>query len=482
MITFRPSAMLDKKATIILVEKGQIKNGKIGLKDKSLQSKLKETLQSVPFNGDKGEMFPVSDGGKLFLLVGLGTKKELCYTSLRIYIRNALKSSFLSKIEDVEVVPHEQNDPVIKSIIEAAMIGTYSWLKYKTKARDDKTVPQKNVFIASTKKKSHEDIIKICEGVNLARDLVNDNADTVNSDHLEKEIRNIIKGNKKVSLEILNKKELKAKGLNLHVAVNQGSRFEPKLIIVKYTGAAKGGYTALVGKGITYDTGGLNLKPTGYMETMRYDMGGTAAVIGTLKSVLSLNLKKNIIFACGIAENAIGTAAYKPGDVFKSYSGKTVEIGNTDAEGRLVLADAIAYLVKNYKPARIIDIATLTGACVVALGHDYAGLVSSDDDFARKIVRASNETDDRVWRLPSYPELKNSVKSKIADIRNLGYPKGAAGTMTAAEFLRQFTDGTTWAHLDIAGTAFVDGDSRSYYGHGGTGFGVRLFTNYLMKG
>jgi len=322
----------------------------------------------------------------------------------------------------------------------------------------------------------------ICSGVNFARDLVNDNADVINSSYLEGVVKKLIKDSKKVKVEVLSRKELKSKGLNLHLAVNKGSKNEPKLIIVSYNGAPKkGGYTAIIGKGVTFDSGGLNLKPTGYIETMRSDMGGTAAVIGTLKNVLTLKPKKNILFVCGIAENVIGSSAYKPGDVVKSYDGKTVEVANTDAEGRLVLADAIAYVAKSYKPSKIIDIATLTGACVVALGNDYSGLVTDDDKFSRAMIRSSNDTDDKAWRLPIYPELKESVKSDIADIKNIGYPKGAAGTLTAAEFLRQFTSGIKWAHLDIAGTAFVGGPSRLYFGHGATGAGVRLLTDYLLN-
>ena len=187
-----------------------------------------------------------------------------------------------------------------------------------------------------------------------------------------------------------------------------------------------------------------------------------------------------MLFVCAIAENLIDARSYKPGDVFKGYSGKTVEINNTDAEGRLVLADAISYVVKNYKPARLIDIATLTGACVVALGHDYTGLMTTDDNLSRALVHASNATDDRIWRLPIYPELKDHVKSSIADIKNTGL-KGAAGAISAAEFLRQFTSDTPWAHLDIAGTSYVEGGSRWYYSFGATGAGVRLLTNYLQN-
>jgi len=359
-------------------------------------------------------------------------------------------------------------------------LGTYEWTKYLTKDKKEAKSSGKKYFIAADKNKHFDDIINICEGVNIARDLINDNADTINSQYLEKSIRSIIKNNKKFSLEVLNEKELKKKGLNLLLAVNQGSNKDAKLIIAKYKGNPKSkDYTAIIGKGITFDTGGLNLKPTGRMETMRQDMSGAASVIALINNAIKLDIKQNIIFACAIAENAIGPSAYKPGDIIKSYSGKTVEIGNTDAEGRLVLADAISYIVKNYKPQEVIDIATLTGACAVALGLDYSALVSNNDALAKRLITASKETDDRAWRLPSYPELKDSIKSKIADIKNTSNLKGAGGTITGAEFLRQFTDNTPWAHLDIANTAWVDNGSRMYFGAGATGSCIRLLTYYL---
>jgi len=211
---------------------------------------------------------------------------------------------------------------------------------------------------------------------------------------------------------------------------------------------------------------------------MRSDMSGAAAVVGTMRNVIALKLKVNVIFVLGMAENAIGSGSYKPGDVYTSYNGKTVEIANTDAEGRLVLADAISYTVRNYKPGAVIDIATLTGACVTALGYDYSGLVSTDEALIARLSKSGNATDDRVWQLPWYPELKDAVESPVADLKNLGFPKGAGGAITAAEFLRQFTDNTPWAHVDIAGTAFHNRE-RFYYAAGATGAGVRLLTAYL---
>ena len=472
MLTYRSKALYDQAAALILLTEEQVKEKKYPMK-----SDIAPIVANKQFSGESGQIFPTLVNKKLVVLVGIG-KKSVSLTKVRTAVRNALLSSYVKKLPSVELIPHEEKEETLKAIVEGIVIGTYVWNKYKTEERA-KAVAQKMVVVTGFKKAGeHTEVV--AQATNFARNLTNENASVANSSFLEKTIKDIVKGHKNVQSEILKEKQMKEKGLGLHLAVNKGSENEPCLAIVKYAGAgASQGYTALVGKGITFDTGGINLKPSGSIETMRYDMSGTAAVIGTLKAVTDLKIKKNILFVCAIAENLIDSKAYFPGDVISGYAKKTVEIGNTDAEGRLVLADAIAYVTKNYKPKRLIDLATLTGACVVALGNDYAGLFTTDEGLSKDLVHSSNATDDRIWRLPIYEELKDHVKSKIADIRNTGLPKGTGGAISAAEFLHQFTGGTPWAHLDIAGTAFVDGDSRWYYGHGGTGFGVRLLTHYL---
>ncbi len=461
MIRFQNKAKYDQQATIVLLTTGQT------------HLHFKNEL-------DKGELFPVLEGKKLLLFVGLGKEDALTLTELRVQVRKAFLSTYLTKVKSVEILPHTKDEQAIVAIIEGVLIGTYVWDKYKSKGKDDKAIKNKDITIIAEAKAAFTQAVRICEGVSLTRNLVNDNADTVTSTYLEKTVRDLIRGRRETSIEVLNSAQLKKHGLNLHLAVNQGSLKEPKLIIVRYKGGSKESpYTAFVGKGMTFDTGGLNLKPTNGIETMKIDMSGAAAVIGLLKNVLSLGVKKNLLFVLGIAENAIGSAAYKPGDVIVGYAGKSVEIGNTDAEGRLVLADAFSYVVKNYKPKTMIDLATLTGACVVALGFDYSGLFSNSDELARKLVHASNDTDDRVWRLPVYSEMKEYIKSPIADLKNISSVKGG-GACTAAQFLHQFTGDTIWAHLDIAGSAYVEGAGRMYFGHGATGAGVRLLTNYLL--
>jgi len=444
-----------------------------------IKKSIKALSESKQFSACSGEVFPLVLSKKVCLLVGLGKKKEMTPSSLRISVRQALLSSYLKKSNKIDLILHDDSEENIQGYVDGILLGCYQWKKYISKSTE---LLKRKINLLVAPKKTFQDFVKVCEGVNLARDLVNDNADTVTSVYFEKIIKSLIQGKKNVSLEVLNEKDLKKKGLNLHLAVNRGSKYPPKLIIVRYEGDPKSkDSTAIIGKGITFDTGGLNLKPSGYMETMRTDMGGAAAVVGALKNTISLGIKKNLIFVCSMAENAVGSGAYKPGDVFKSYTGKTVEIGNTDAEGRLVLADALGYISKNYKPKYIIDLATLTGACVVALGYDYTGLISNDDKFALKILQSSEKTDDLAWRLPNYPELKDHLKSQYADLKSTGLPKGAAGTSSAAEFLRQFINDEKWAHLDIAGTSFVEGASRGYFGFGATGAGVRLVTDFLKN-
>jgi len=382
------------------------------------------------------------------------------------------------------IKPLVDNPEAVRGIVDGAKLGLYAWKKYVTSKEDAIDYSAYKLLILTEHEEMVETASLIGDGVNLARDLANENADVADATFLEGKIREIVGDDSRCRIEVLNQTELEEKGLRLHLAVNQGSEKEPKLIIITYQGGgSKQPYTALVGKGLTFDTGGLNLKPTGSLETMRMDMCGTAAVIGTLYNTLKLNIPCNAYFVCAIAENAISARSYKPGDVIVSYCGKTVEIGNTDAEGRLVLADALSYMATQYKPKTIIDIATLTGAVVIALGYEYTGLMASHRELAEDLLNAAEFTDDRAWELPLYPELKDHVKSKIADLKNIGEPK-CAGTLAGGEFLRQFAQCVSpdqqWAHLDIAGTA-KPSKEIAYFDNGATGAGVRLLTHFLLQ-
>jgi len=478
-IQFDPKAELLKKPGILFLTKKQVAALKSLVCDKLVSDQIASLVRSKRFFAEEGEIFPLFVKQSVVLIVGLGDDKKISKTSLCAAVKQALESPHLGGFESLYLFPHAKDDETILNIVEGITIGIYKWQKYVGVKKDKKILSL--VTIAVPSKDLYLDRAKICEGVNYTRDLVNDNSNVVHSLLFEGEIKRLAKGRKNIRLDILTENDLKKKGLNLLLAVNRASQYPPRLMIVRYQGLKKSSdYTALVGKGITFDTGGLNLKPTGSIETMRSDMAGAAAVLGVLKNMIALGVKKNILFVVVIAENAIGRFACKPGDVIKSYDGKSVEIANTDAEGRLVLADAMAYVVKNYKPSCLIDIATLTGACSVALGHDYSGLMSNDDKLADAVLKAGQEADDRLWRLPLYTELKTYVKSQYADIKNSGLPRGIGGTMTAAEFLRQFVGDTKWVHLDIAGTAFAEAQGRFYFNYGATGVGVRLLTHFFL--
>jgi leucyl aminopeptidase len=282
-----------------------------------------------------------------------------------------------------------------------------------------------------------------------------------------------------VKTTILDKKRLEKEKMGLILAVGRAATREPALIILEYAGNPHSREkVAIIGKGITFDTGGLNIKVAGTgLETMKCDMAGAAVALGIIQAAADLKLKVNLISVLAVAENAIGPASYKPGDVYRSHSGKTVEISNTDAEGRLVLADAISYLQENYEPSQMIDFATLTGGIIIALGEEATGLFSNDDELAKQLEQAGERTHERLWRLPLYTEYKDYLKSSIADMKNSGPRKASSGS--GATFIQQFVKKTIpWAHLDIAGTAYLS-ELKPYHPTAATGVGIRLLVDFL---
>ena len=321
----------------------------------------------------------------------------------------------------------------------------------------------------------------IAESTNFVRNLVDEPANVVNSLFLEKVAQKIAADSDKIKLKVLDKMELQKEGLNALLGVNLGSDNSPKLLILEYNGSDKNGYTALVGKGITFDSGGYNLKPTKYIEDMKTDMAGGAVVLGTIKAAAELGLKKNLLGVVPVCENMVSGSAQRPGDIVKAYNGKTIEIGNTDAEGRLILADALAYTEAKYKPEVMIDLATLTGACVIALGYYAAGMVGKDEKLLNELKFAGLESGDKVWELPFFDEYQDWMDGSISDLNNIS-AKGKgyeAGSITGGVFLSKFVEKAKWVHIDIAGSAYwaVDGD---YLRKGATGSGVRVLSYYLL--
>jgi leucyl aminopeptidase len=308
----------------------------------------------------------------------------------------------------------------------------------------------------------------------FTKDLGNLPPNLCHPSYLAEEAKALTKAYKNLKVDILDEKKLKALGAGAFLAVAQGSEQPPRMIVLNYQGGNKSEKPyALVGKGITFDTGGISIKPAAGMDEMKYDMCGAASVFGTLKAVLELQLPINLVCLLACAENMPSGRATRPGDIVTTMSGQTVEILNTDAEGRLVLCDTLTY-AERFKPQAVIDIATLTGACIVALGSNVSGLMGNNDELVQQIIKAGQTSDDRAWQLPLYDEYQEQLDSPFADIANIGGPK--AGTITAGCFLSRFAKAYNWAHLDIAGTAWISGGKDK----GATGRPVPLLTQYLL--
>ena len=315
----------------------------------------------------------------------------------------------------------------------------------------------------------------VCDAVRMTRDLVSAPGNLATPAYLaEKALE--IGGRYGMGCTILDRDELERLGMGALLAVGQGSQHPPRLVVMEYRGGGdRSRPVVLVGKGITFDTGGISLKPGANMELMKHDMAGGAAVLGTMQAAAGLKLPVNLVGLVPLAENMPDGRAYKPGDVVTTMSGLTVEINNTDAEGRLILCDALHY-AQRYKPALLLDLATLTGACIVALGHNATGALGNDPKLIKALARAGEATGERIWELPLWDEYGELMKSDIADLKNAGGP--SAGTISAGWFLKQFVGTTRWVHLDIAGTAWEE-KGRHYLPKGATGVGVRLLVEYL---
>lgn len=380
------------------------------------------------------------------------------------------------------------SDAAVRAIADGAALGGYEFLKYRTTTEGG--VEEVTVHLGeehgreeNALKKALDQEAEIVESVLWTRDIANVPADTATPEWLAEESRRVGKelGLKVTVLDEKRLAELHCGGL---LGVGGGSVHPPRLIVLEYSGGARSGRTvAVVGKGITFDSGGLSLKPFLSMGDMKFDKSGACAVLGIMRAAANLKAPPRVIGVLACAENLPSGSAYRPGDVIRTYNGKTIEILNTDAEGRVVLADALAYVVDKYHPDEVIDLATLTGACVVALGDEMAGMISTDDKLAQGLLDASHATGEPIWRLPLTDYHRELVKSDIADVRNsTEIPPG--GALTASAFLENFVNRTAWAHLDIAGPAYTVPITRKYQAAyqniGATAFGVRLVTRYLL--
>jgi len=358
----------------------------------------------------------------------------------------------------------------------------YVFERYKTKRKDEEEKPAKlKVKIAVARvgaaEKAFAPRAAVASGVAIARDLVNEPANVLYPEEFARRAGGLKKLG--VAVDVLDVKEMKKLGMNALLGVGQGSEHESRTVIMRWNGGKRGAAPlAFVGKGVCFDTGGISIKPAGNMEDMKGDMAGAACVVGLMHALAGRKAKVNAVGAIGLVENMPDGRAQRPGDIVTTMSGQTIEIINTDAEGRLVLSDLLHYVNKRFKPKFMIDLATLTGAIIVALGQEYAGLFANDEKLAERLVEVGNEVGERVWRMPLGPEFDKMIDSKFADMKNTGGRYG--GAITAAQLLQRFVDKTPWAHLDIAGTAMGSPQSdinRSW----GSGFGVRLLDRLVAE-
>lgn len=486
-----------KFITYFLTEKFVAKELDTSLKDCGIE--VPAYLKDVKFAGAKGSsaLLPVTFDGKKFVnlfFAGLGKQdknKKYCVETLRRAIGSAVKCAQSKKNETVALVLPESNlfglssEEFIQQVYVIASISGYKFDQFLSK---DKKEKEQSCTIELCLSASDQKAIKkgeyagkvIAESVNRARHWIDMPPSQLTPTDLAGHAKKIAKEHD-LKCTVFDEKKINELGMGGLAAVAAGSSQDAKFVILEYKSKkAKAPTLGFVGKGITFDSGGLSLKPANYMETMKEDMSGAASVINALAAVAQLKPDVNVVGLVALTENMPGCSATKPGDIITFYNGKTAEVLNTDAEGRLVLADALAYGVKHYKLDCIIDVATLTGACIYAVGPFYSALLSDNDELANKVNEAACRSGDYVWRLPFTDDFKAAIKSPVADIQNVGNSAIAAGTITAAWFLRTFTDDTPWVHLDIASTAF-NVPNISYYGKGATGSSVRLLIDVAMN-
>jgi leucyl aminopeptidase len=464
--------------------------------DKKLGGKIERLLKLGDFKGEEESCSVVYTDGKLpsarLMLVGLGEKKKAAQDTLRKAAAIAAGKAVSMKVRKLSLSIHkafeEKFEPADfgRLCSEAAYFGSFRYDEYITKTENGRANNLDIEIVEEDEKKANKISngckfgIIIGQAQTLARTLANRPGNVINPPTLAEEAKRIARRTTGLSCTIFDRNQLVKKKMGGILAVGSGSKSEPRFIVLRYNGAGKTKNkptVALVGKAITFDSGGISIKPAQNMEAMKLDKSGGIAVMATLAAAARMKLPINVYGLIPSAENLPSGTSYRPGDIVTTYSGKTVEIQNTDAEGRMILCDALHYATEQ-KCEIIVDIATLTGACVVALGQYKAGLFGNDDNLIERLKKASEQSGENIWYMPSGDEYAKEMKSKIADLKNIGSKWG--GACTAAAFLRQFIGKAKWAHLDIAGVDIFE-TATAYASEGSTGFGVRLLTTFLKN-
>lgn len=458
--------------------------------DPILHSTIREIISNKEFKAVVGARLIIPTMGKgpmkKIMLMGLGKKEKFNNEIARIVSAKAAVKVREMEISEFSILPYSNLDEgLIEAISEGIALSLYSFNRYKTNDSGEESKVKQVTILINTDKNKIQPIIDrtglLVNAVNLARDLSNLPPNDCSPSQLAS-IAVSVGTEYGLKTRIVERYEMESLGLNGIVSVGKGSQNPPKLIILEYNGSTDDRKPyLLVGKGVTFDTGGISLKDHDKMDEMKFDKSGGCNVVAIMKAVASLKLPINVVGIIPSVENMPSSTSYRPGDIIRMYNGKTVEVLNTDAEGRLILADALSFGITSYNPKAVIDLATLTGACIIALGTNVAAVMGTNKKFIDELHQVSDRTGEKIWELPLYEEFNEQIKSSIADIKNIGGRPG--GAITAAAFLSNFTHGIPWIHIDIAGTAWTQEGTfeRSYNPKGATGFGIRTLVKLLME-
>jgi leucyl aminopeptidase len=488
-ISFAAAKLPEEGVLVLVLAHGAALPPAVAALDKALKGGLTRALEAADFSGKKGQSASLLAPGKYkkILAIGAGTAEA----PAKPEALGGAVAAALAKESDVAVLADSAETAA--RLAFGARLRAYRFEKYRTTQKPDDKAKLKKLLVLTPEPKAAEALYKpltaVAHGVEFTRDLVTEPANVL----YPAEFAERAEGLKKLGLkiELFGPKELEKLGFGTMLSVSQGSAREPRMVVLQWHGAGsddgkKGNKKtsapiAFIGKGVTFDTGGISIKPAAGMEDMKWDMAGAGAVVGAMAALAGRKAKVNVVGLVGLVENMPSGTATRPGDVVTSYSGQTVEILNTDAEGRLVLADVLYYAQQRFAPKYMVDLATLTGAIITGLGHEYAGLFANDDALAAKLTAAGAAVDEPLWRMPLAPlgeSYDKELNSPIADVKNIG--SRAAGSVTAAQFLQRFVNGKPWAHLDIAGMAWSAKDS-AVTPKGATAFGVRLLDAFARE-
>ncbi|HEY5301038.1 MAG TPA: leucyl aminopeptidase [Acetobacteraceae bacterium] len=480
-VNFAAPALPSSGALVLLIGEDARPSGLWAQADEATDGAVARAFEAAEFKGAKGKTCTVLAPGaglSRIVAVGLGKASDL---DQRVLEEAGGHAAAALGREPAAALAADQLDPAQAAHVAlGAVLRAYRFDRYRTKEKpEDKPRLARLSVLAADRAKAEAAFVPlkaIASGVFLSRDLVSEPPNVLTPAELAERCRTL--SDLGVEVEVLGLEEMRRLGFGALLGVAQGSVNEPRMVVMRWNGANKGKPVAFVGKGVTFDTGGISIKPAGGMEDMKWDMAGAGTVIGLMAALAGRRAKADVVGLVGLVENMPSGTAQRPGDVVKSYSGQTIEVINTDAEGRLVLADVLWYCQEKFDPQFMVNLATLTGAIIVALGHEHAGMFSNDDALAERLIAAGQASGEKVWRMPLGDAYDRLIKSEIADMKNVGGRPG--GSITAAQFVQRFVNSKPWAHLDIAGTAWSTKDAACVP-KGATAFGVRLLDRLVAE-